>query len=227
MSRVLAVVTNQATYGRSTHRTGLWIGELVHFHAGILQAGFEADIVSPSGGRVPLDPRSVKLADRTTRKYMADRAFMSGLDDSARAADMDPNRYAGIFYTGGHGVMWDFPEDSALQATARQIYENGGVVSSVCHGACGLLNIRLSDGSLLVDGRKVTGFSTNEERVSFVKNRVPFLLEDELRQRGAHYVRGKLPMAPCAVTDGRLVTGQNPYSTKAVTKKIIEVLQRL
>jgi putative intracellular protease/amidase len=226
-SRILTVVTNQATYGTNPHRTGLWIAELVHFYVGVLQAGFEVDIVSPAGGAVPLDPRSTRLADKVVRDYMNDRAFMSGLDRTGKAADVDPARYAAIFYTGGHGVMWDFPSNTDLQQAARQIYENGGVVSSVCHGACGLLNITLSDGSLLVDGRTVTGYSTAEERVAMVKKRVPFLLEDELRKRGAHYVSNTIPLTPFAVADGRLVTGQNPFSTKAVTAKLIETLHRL
>ncbi|AOR30547.1 hypothetical protein BFF78_05300 [Streptomyces fodineus] len=227
MNRILAVVTNQATYGTDPHQTGLWLAELVHFYAGALQAGFEVDIVSPAGGRVPLDPRSTRWADKQTRDYMNDHAFMSGLNDTSSATDVDPDRYAAIFYTGGHGVMWDFPSNAALQQAARQIYENGGVVSSVCHGACGLLNIRLSDGSLLVEGRTVTGFSTAEERVAMVKKRVPFLLEDELRNRGARYIRNTIPMTPFATADGRLVTGQNPYSTKVVTAKIIETLHQL
>lgn len=225
--RILTVVTNQATYGTNPHRTGLWIGELVHFQAGVRQAGFEVDIVSPEGGPVPLDPRSTRWADKAVRDHMNDRAFMSSLDRTAKAADVDPARYSAIFYTGGHGVMWDFPSNTALQQAARQIYENGGVVSSVCHGAVGLLNITLSDGSLLVAGRTVTGFSTAEERVAMVRKRVPFLLEDELRKRGAHYVRNTIPMTPFATADGRLVTGQNPYSTKAVTAKIIETLHHL
>ncbi|MET8452142.1 type 1 glutamine amidotransferase domain-containing protein [Streptomyces sp. NPDC005209] len=227
MSKILAVVTNQATYGTNPHQTGLWIAELVHFYDGVRQAGFEVDIVSPAGGHVPLDPRSVKTADKGVRGYMNDRAFMSNLDHTSKAADVDPAQYAAIFYTGGHGVMWDFPDDAALQQAAREIYENGGVVSSVCHGACGLLNITLSDGSLLVDGRTVTGFSTAEERVAMVKSRVPFLLEDEFRKRGANYVKNTIPMTPFATADGRLVTGQNPYSTKVVTAKIIETLHRL
>ncbi|MFF8934619.1 type 1 glutamine amidotransferase domain-containing protein [Streptomyces paradoxus] len=225
MSKILAVVTNQATYGTNPHKTGLWIAELVHFYDAVRQAGFEVDIVSPEGGQVPLDPRSIRLADKGVREYMNDRAFMSRLDHTRAAADVDPAQYAAIFYTGGHGVMWDFPGSAALQQAAREIYENGGVVSSVCHGACGLLNITLSDGSLLVDGRTVTGFSTAEERVAMVKSRVPFLLEDEFRKRGANYVKNTIPMTPFATADGRLVTGQNPVSTKVVTAKIIETLR--
>lgn len=225
--KLLAVVTNQATYGDDhTHATGLWLSELVHFHDGATEAGWQVDLVSPRGGAVPLDPRSLSIAgkDKQTRRFHQDPARMALLEDTPAAAAVDAADYAGIFYTGGHGVMWDFPDDADLQRLAREIYERGGVVSSVCHGACGLLNITLSDGSYLVDGRTVTGFATIEESVARVRDLVPFLLEDELRARGAKYVRSALPMAPHAVADGRLVTGQNPYSGKAVTKRILQVL---
>ncbi|WP_033821037.1 type 1 glutamine amidotransferase domain-containing protein [Kitasatospora sp. MBT63] len=225
MSKILAVVTNQASYGAAPHRTGLWIAELVHFYDGVRKAGFEVDIISPAGGHVPLDPRSVATADRRSREYMKDKDFMAGLNHTAGADEVDGADYTAIFYTGGHGVMWDFPDSTALQLIARKIYENGGLVSSVCHGACGLLNITLSDGTLLVDGRTVTGFSTAEERVAMVKSRVPFALEDELRARGANYVKNTIPMTPFATADDRLVTGQNPFSTKAVTRKIVEILR--
>ncbi|MFE2962565.1 type 1 glutamine amidotransferase domain-containing protein [Streptomyces sp. NPDC059340] len=121
-------------------------------------------MADPAAHKESLDPRSTRWADELVREYMSDRAFMSSLDRTTKAADIDPARYAAIFCTGEHGVMWDFPSNAALQQVAREIYENSGVVSSVCHGACGLLNITLSDGTLLVDGRTVTGFSTAEER---------------------------------------------------------------
>ncbi|RSS81850.1 type 1 glutamine amidotransferase domain-containing protein [Streptomyces sp. WAC06614] len=225
--KLVAVVTNQATYGEDRrHATGLWLSELVHFYDGVTAAGWEVDVISPSGGAVPLDPRSLGRwsRDGATRRFQDDPARMAKLRDTPTAADVTAAEYAGIFYAGGHGVMWDFPDDVPLQLLARTVYEQGGVVSSVCHGACGLLNITLSDGTHLVEGRTVTGFATIEEDVARVKDRVPFLLEDELRKRGAHYVRSRVPMTPYAVSDGRLVTGQNPYSGKAVTRRILDAL---
>lgn len=224
--KLLAVATNQATYGETDHPTGLWLSELVHFYDGVTKAGYQVDLISPTGGKVPLDPRSLGrlVLDNTTRGYLEDAAFMSKLDHSRPTAHVNPDDYVAVFYTGGHGVMWDFPDNGPLQQLSQAIYEDGGVVSSVCHGACGLLNITLPDGSPLVSGRTVTGFATAEERVVRVKNRVPFLLEDELRNRCANYVKAKLPLLPFAVADGRLVTGQNPYSTKVATTKLLEVL---
>ncbi|PBC77250.1 putative intracellular protease/amidase [Streptomyces sp. TLI_235] len=224
--KILAVVTNQATYGASRHRTGLWLGELVHFYDKAVKSGRTVDVVSPAGGEVPLDPRSLGrlFADRTVRSYLADPAFMAVLKGTDSVADVDPDDYSTIFFTGGHGTMWDFPDNADLQRTARAIYTGGGIVSSVCHGACALINLQEADGSPLVQNRTVTGFATVEESLAGVKRRVPFLLEDELRAKGAKYVRSTVPMTPHAVRDGRLITGQNPVSTKAVSALILAAL---
>ncbi|WP_405592841.1 type 1 glutamine amidotransferase domain-containing protein [Streptomyces sp. NBC_01092] len=224
--KILAVVTNQATYGASEHRTGLWLGELVHFYDKAVRDGHTVDVVSPAGGEVPLDPRSLGrlFADQTVRNYRADPDFMASLKSTASIADADPDDYSTIFFTGGHGTMWDFPDSADLRETAEAIYAGGGIVSSVCHGACALINLHDTDGSPLVQNRTVTGFATVEERLAGVKGRVPFLLEDELRAKGAKYVRSTVPMTPHAVRDGRLITGQNPVSTKAVSDLILAAL---
>jgi len=224
--KILAVVTNQATYGASKHLTGLWLGELVHFYDKAVADGHTVDVVSPAGGEVPLDPRSLGrlFADRTVRNYRADPAFMTSLKSTASVADADPDDYSTIFFTGGHGTMWDFPDNADLRGTAEAIHAGGGIVSSVCHGACALINLRDADGNPLVRNRTVTGFATVEEKLAGVKSRVPFLLEDELRAKGAKYVRSTVPMTPHAVRDGRLITGQNPVSTKAVSDLILAAL---
>ncbi|MDC0774079.1 type 1 glutamine amidotransferase domain-containing protein [Streptomyces sp. HD] len=224
--KILAVVTNQATYGASEHRTGLWLAELVHFYDKAVKAGHTVDVESPAGGEVPLDPRSLGrlFVDRTVRGYLDDPAFMASLKSTAAIADADPDDYSAVFFTGGHGTMWDFPDSADLQRTAQAIYADGGIVSSVCHGACALINLRDADGNPLVRNRTVTGFATVEERLAGVKGRVPFLLEDELRSKGAKYVRSTIPMTPHAVRDGRLITGQNPVSTKAVSDLILAAL---
>jgi putative intracellular protease/amidase len=224
--KILTVVTNQATYGADEHRTGLWLAELVHFYDKAVKAGHTVDVVSPTGGEVPLDPRSLGrlFVDKTVRGYLDDPAFMDGLKSTAAIAEADPDDYSTIFFTGGHGTMWDFPTSDDVQRTADAIYAGGGIVSSVCHGACALINLREPEGNPLVRNRTVTGFATVEERLAGVKSRVPFLLEDELRAKGAKYVRSTVPMTPHAVRDGRLITGQNPVSTKAVSDLILAAL---
>ncbi len=224
--KFLAVVTNQGTYGASEHRTGLWLAELVHFYDKAVKAGHTVDVVSPAGGEVPLDPRSLGrlFVDRTVRTYLDDPAFMDDLKSTRSVAEADPDDYSTIFFTGGHGTMWDFPDSADVQRTGDAIYAAGGIVSSVCHGACALINLQDADGNPLVQNRTVTGFATVEERLAGVKSRVPFLLEDELRAKGAKYVRSTVPMTPHAVRDGRLITGQNPVSTKAVSDLILAAL---
>ncbi|MFE6174593.1 type 1 glutamine amidotransferase domain-containing protein [Streptomyces sp. NPDC056464] len=158
---------------------------------------------------MPLDPRSLgrSFADQTVRNYRADPAFMASLKSTASIADEDPDDYSTIFFTGGHGAMWDFPDNADLRGTAEAICAGGGIVSSVSHGACALINLHDTDGNPLVQNRTVTGFATVEERLAGVKSRVPFLLEDELRAKGAKYVRSTVPMKPHDVRDGRLITG--------------------
>lgn len=120
--------------------------------------------------------------------------------------------------------MWDFPEDAGLQELARTIWERGGIVASVCHGYCGLLNVRLTDGTLLVAGKRVTGFAWSEEVMAGVARKVPYNAEAEMKRRGARYEKALLPFLPYAIADGRLVTGQNPFSAKATAKKIVAML---
>lgn len=224
--RILHVVTNVARYDNVDKATGLWLGELTHAYDALERVGCAQDIVSPKGGRVPIDPRSLGwlVMDDSIRARQADPRFMGLLDRSFAIADVDPAAYDVIYFTGGHGVMWDFPDDAGLQAAARAIYEKGGIVSSVCHGYCGLLNVRLSDGRLLIEGRKITGFSWIEEIAASVAGKVPYNAEKAARERGADYVKAWVPFRPYAVTDRRLITGQNPFSARATAERIIGAL---
>jgi putative intracellular protease/amidase len=133
--------------------TGLWLGEAVHFVKKVEAAGYEVDYVSPKGGYTPIDPHSLAMAEPVDWEWYQNKAFMNRL-----GATLSPEQLKASYYAGGHGVVWDFPDNPDLQKLARQIYEGPGIVSSVCHGAVGLLNIKLSDGKLLVKGKRVTGF---------------------------------------------------------------------
>ena len=119
--------------------------------------------------------------------------------------------------------MWDFPGNRRLQEISQGIYENGGVVSAVCHGVSGMLNIKLSTGDYLINGKNVTGFSNVEETVAMRRHHIPFLLEDELKKRGARYRKAVLPYTPYVLVDGRIVTGQNPQSTRRVAQCLLQV----
>ena len=227
--KVLIVLTNHEQYPESDDTTGLWLGELVHFYDLLQKAGYEMDFVSPAGGQVPLDPLSLNriFADGTVRDYLQDEAFMARLKTTLAPDQVRPADYAAVYFAGGHGTMWDFPDSKPLQEICRRIYERGGVVSSVCHGAAALLDVKLTDGSHLIAGKRLTGYSNLEELVALRRNQVPFLLESELKKRGAEYSKGWLPLTSYALVDGRRVTGQNPSSTKAVARKLVDLLDGL
>jgi putative intracellular protease/amidase len=222
--KILVVLTSVEKYPQLDRATGLWLGEAVHFVKKVEAAGYAVDYVSPLGGYTPIDPHSLALAEPIDWAWYHDKAFMNRLGSTLKPAEIDPDDYIAIYYAGGHGVIWDFPDDEALQAISRRIYENGGFVSSVCHGAVGLLNIRLSDGTLLVKGRTVTGFSNEEEKLAELDQFVPFLTETELLARGALYRKAAEPWAPFAVEDNRLVTGQNPASGGPVADLLLKAL---
>lgn len=226
MKRVLHVVTNVAHYADPSEPTGLWLSELTHAWDIFAARGFEQRIVSPRGGLAPLEPRALKwpLIDASAKGWLADAARMALLSFTARPDEIDPADYDAIYFTGGHAVMWDFPDSEGLQAITRAIWERGGIVSSVCHGYCGLLNTRLSDGTPLVAGRRVTGFSWTEEVLAGVAKKVPYNAEEEMKRRGARYEKAFLPFVSHAIGDGRLVTGQNPGSARATAEKVASLL---
>lgn len=223
--KVLVVLTNVSKYPNAKRATGLWLGEAVHFAKKIESAGLKVDYLSPSGGYVPIDPHCFELADDTDWEWYQDPSFLKQLGNTLKPSEVKPEDYSAIYYAGGHGTIWDFPDNKELQEISAKIYANGGVVSSVCHGALGLLGIKDQSGELLIKNKKVTGFSNEEEHLVGLDKIVPFLTETELSKRGANYVKAPEPWAEFAVVDGRLVTGQNPASGAAVATKVLEVLK--
>lgn len=232
-NRILVIVTNISEYEKVGYRTGLWLSELTHFLDVVEEAGYQADIASPSGGYVPIDPESLMLQEaghaigmggKVHRRY-EDRAFMNRLLNTMKVADAEPANYDAIYMTGGHGVCFDFPKSEALAKVNAGFYESGKVVSAVCHGPAGLLEAKLNNGQYLVSGKNVTGFSWLEEELAKRSNAVPFNLDDELRRRGANYSKSSIPFKSYVVEDGLLITGQNPASAEGVGKAVIKRLK--
>lgn len=155
--RILQVVTNVSAYESDpSHSTGLWLSELTHSYDAFEQAGFEQVIVSPQGGQSPLEPRSLKFPnlDASAKAWLKDPERMKLLEETNSPEQINAADFDAIFFTGGHAVMYDFPSSEGLQELTREIYEHGGVVASVCHGYCGLLETKLSNGSALIAGKK-------------------------------------------------------------------------
>lgn len=226
--QILIIMTNHSSYPSRSDSTGLWLTELTHFLDIVEAEGYTTVFASPKGGKVPLDERSLGwlYMDEAARQHLESPAFRARLENSLPVADIDPGQFDAIYFTGGHGVMWDFPGNPGLRRVAESIHAQGGVVSAVCHGVAGLLDLQDEQGHNLLDGRKVTGFSNREELFSGMKSQVPFLLEDRLVARGARYQKPWLPFTAYSVTDGRIVTGQNPQSAKVVAQAVLKLLAR-
>ncbi len=226
-TRVLIVVTNVGHYEIDpSHPTGLWLSELSHAYDVFEQRGFEQTIVSPAGGRSPLEPRSLTFPsyDSSAKSWRTDPGRMALLEHTAAPDAIDPDGYDAIYFTGGHAVMFDFPGSEGLQRITRAIFERGGIVAAVCHGYCGLLDTTLSDGSYLVAGRNLTGFSWREEVLAGVAKLVPYNVEERIQKRGAVYSKALLPFVSNVVVDGNLVTGQNPGSAKETATAVASLL---
>ncbi|HBY24218.1 MAG: type 1 glutamine amidotransferase domain-containing protein [Propionibacteriaceae bacterium] len=225
--RVLLVVTNVDHYDIDpTHPTGLWLSELTHAYDVFEAHGFEQTIVSPGGGKSPLEPRSLKFPsyDASAKAWHTDPTKMALLDTTSAPDPLNSADFDAIYFTGGHAVMFDFPGSVGLQRITREIFERGGIVGAVCHGYCGLLDTTLTDGSYLVAGRNLTGFSWREEVLAGVDKLVPYNVEERIQERGAHYSKALLPFVSNAVVDGNLVTGQNPGSAKETATKVAALL---
>ncbi|MNO15941.1 Molecular chaperone Hsp31 and glyoxalase 3 [compost metagenome] len=226
MQKILVVLTNISRYENSNEATGLWLGEATEFVKEVIKAGYVVDYVSPKGGFVPLDPRSMKYTDKISMDIYETKDFQErALANSLNPSQICPEDYKAIYYTGGHGVMWDFPNNKSIQEIAMKIHNSGGYIVTVCHGIAGLLELKDDSGYYLIKGKKITGFTTTEEWLAGKNNKVPYFSEKVARERGA-YFKKKRAYSEFAIQDGRIITGQNPFSVKAVTNLLINALNQ-
>jgi putative intracellular protease/amidase len=224
MQKVLFVLTSHDTLGNTGKETGFYLSEVTHPYHVFEQAGIEVEFVSPKGGKAPMI--GIDLQDPLNKAFMDDPAKLAKVERTLSPEEVNPTHYNAIFYSGGHGTMWDFPNDEQLAQIASTIYEQGGVVGAVCHGSAGLVNIKLSDDTYLVAGKIVSSF-TNEEEIAVELNHVvPFLLESTLIERGAEHTKAPNFQAHVEVSD-RLVTGQNPASATGVGEQMTHLLEQI
>ena len=224
-TKILTVLTN-CGLDNNKDSTGFWFNELTHFYHIFEDTKYQIDFVSVNGGAVPIDPASIISIDDVSKQYVNNPNFMKKLNNTLPVNGININEYSVIYFVGGHGAMWDFADNTQLQKITAQIYENNGIVSAVCHGTAGLLNTKLSDGNYLIHKKNITGFSNIEEGIVGKKNVVPFLLQDEIENRNAHYKKNFLPFTSNIVIDGRIMTGQNPNSTTELAKSILDYLNK-
>jgi putative intracellular protease/amidase len=222
MKKILFVVTSHNTKGNTGQPTGYYLAEVSHAWEVLKNAGYEIDFVSPLGGKPPVD--GYNLNDAVNKAFVDDVVYQNKINNSLTPSQVHVSDYAAIYYAGGHGTMWDFADNTELAKIAATIYEAGGAVAAVCHGPSGLVNIKLSNGKYLVEGKKINAFTNQEEIAVKLENVVPFMLETTLVERGAIFEKAGLWQEK-VVVDGRLITGQNPASAKKVGEELLKVLK--
>ncbi len=223
---ILILTTSHDQLGDTGKPTGFYWEELAVPYWALRDAGFEVVFASPKGGMPPADPASAKPDDGggAVKRFMDDEGAMASLAQSLPVADAKAADYAAVYLPGGHGTMWDMSQTTAVGQIVAQVFEAGGIVGSVCHGPAGLLEAHLADGTPLVKGRRVNGFTNAEEREAGLEGTVPYLLETRLRALGGIFEGNMANFKPHAVRDGRLVTGQNPASSAAVARLLLAAL---
>jgi putative intracellular protease/amidase len=221
---VVLIVTSHAQLGESGEKTGFWLEELAAPYYELAEAGFDVDIASPEGGRPPADPKSEKSEAASVRRFLADPVATAKLSATKRLGEIASTlAYDAYFVVGGHGVMWDLAKSEVAAALLGRAFDAGKVVAAVCHGPAALVGARTGGGQPIVAGKNVAGFSNEEEDAVGLSEIVPFALETQLRDLGGRYQRGP-KWGSFAVRDGNLVTGQNPASSAAVAKLVVEAL---
>lgn len=166
------------------------------------------------------------MLDNLTKKYYKDDVFMNKLKHSLSISEAIPKEYDVIYFTGGQGVMFNFPDNQYIQNAINKVYKRGGIVSVACHGIADLLNAKNDNGRYLIDNKQITGFSNSEEVLANYNKIVPFMLENEIKKREAYYSKAKSPFTPYVKVDQRVVTGQNPQSPKKVAQAVDKLINK-
>ncbi|OMF79342.1 type 1 glutamine amidotransferase domain-containing protein [Paenibacillus glucanolyticus] len=215
--QILMVVTNH-TDMQEGKKTGIWLSEFAEAYMAFQENGFEITVASPKGGAGPIDPGSV--SDQTPQEILD---ASKHLENTKKLDDVMAEGFEGIFLPGGHGTMFDLPDNQKLQQLLREFYEAGKIVAAVCHGPAGLVGATLSNGQPLVAGKRVNAFTDREEETTGLGSYLPFLLESQIRDLDAIFVAAPNWSTHVEV-DGNLITGQNPQSTLAVTNAVLSKL---
>lgn len=220
---VLMVTTSHNRLSDSNISTGVWLEELTTPYYYLVDSQVDVTIASIKGGAIPIDPNSLKThneAPESVRRFLNDQTGQHYLKESPAINSIVSEKYDAIFFPGGHGAMWDLPNSQHLADIVTAIYNNGGIVSSVCHGAAGLLSALDYSGQPLVSNKRITSFTNSEEEAVDLIETVPFLLESRLKEYGADFRSGP-DFSPFIIQDARLITGQNAASAKLIGHKIL------
>lgn len=225
MKKILMVLTSHDQLGDTGEKTGFWLEEFAAPYYVFEDAGMDITLASPRGGQPPLDPKSDEPDAQTdaTRRFRADPAAQTRLARTTPLSEINASDYDAVFYPGGHGPLWDLVDDTHSIGLIESMLHTGKPVACVCHAPAVLRHPRTREGEPVVKGKSVTGFTNSEEAAAGLTEIVPFLLQDMLAQNGAHYTQGG-DWQSHVVTDGLLITGQNPASSEGAAKALVSAL---
>jgi putative intracellular protease/amidase len=224
--KILIVLTSHDQLGNTGKKTGFWLEEFAAPYYVFKDAGATITLASPKGGQPPLDPKSDLPESLTelTKRFRKDKAAQAELANTKKLSDVSADDFDAVFYPGGHGPMWDMPDNKISIALIEAFVKADKPIGAVCHAPAALVNVRGKDGEYLVKSKRVTGFTNAEEEAVGLTAVVPFLLEDRLKERGGLYSKGA-DWAPYVQVDGKLVTGQNPASSRLAAQELLKLLR--
>jgi putative intracellular protease/amidase len=224
--KVLFVMTSHDQLGNTGKKTGFWIEEFAAPYYKLADAGVDITIASPNGGQPPIDPKSEEPDAQTeaTKRYYQDKALQEKLSQTKKLSEVKAEDYDAVFYPGGHGPLWDLANDRNSIKLIEDFYNQKKPVAAVCHGPAVLAQAKAPNGEPLVKGKNVAGFTNSEEAAVHLTDIVPFLVEDKLKALGGNYSK-EADWAPYVVTDGLLITGQNPASSEPAAEALLERLR--
>jgi putative intracellular protease/amidase len=220
------VLTSHSELGNTGKKTGFWIEEFAAPYYVFIDAGASITIASPKGGQPPIDPSSDTTENQTPAviRFKADNNLQKILSETHLLSTIVADEYDGIFYPGGHGPLWDLTNDADSINLIEHFWNSKKPIAAVCHAPSVLLNVKDEEGTYLIKGKKITGFTNSEEAAVGLTEVVPFLLENELKNKGGIYSK-KEDWASYVVKDGTLITGQNPASSEDAAKELLRALK--
>ncbi len=223
--KILMVLTSHAQLGNTGKKTGFWLEEFAAPYYVFKDAGAEITLATPRGGQPPIDPKSDDPTAQTdaTRRFKDDQDAHAALASTYKLQDVAANHFDAVFYPGGHGPLWDLAEDTASIALIEATLAAGKPVVAVCHAPAVLRHPKGTDGKSVVHDKSVTGFTNTEEEAAGLTRVVPFLVEDMLKEKGGNYSKAG-DWQPYVVSDGLLITGQNPASSEPAAQALLKML---
>lgn len=225
MKKVLIVLPSHDQLGNTGQKTGFWLEEFTDPYYKFIDSGYEVTIASPRGGKPPVDPKSTQKENQSesTQRFEKDKSAQAKLENTLVLSQVSASDYDTLFLPGGHGPMWDLSSDENMKKIVEDFYSDKKIVSAVCHGPAVLLQATDRNGNSILKGKKITGFTNNEESAVGLTKAVPFSLENRMKELGGKFEKGQ-DFKPFVISDGQLITGQNPKSALPAAEKVIEIL---